>query len=263
MRPVEPAVRLVARPALDWSAVKEYLEAVGGLAWLDRVLDDSDDADGQALVEFGGRLCYRSWAPGLNANVSKVREDSAVYLENVLASRHGSVLEHANYSFVFQDVSRVFTHELVRHRAGAAYSQESMRFVRLTDLPFWFPKWVGADSVLLDRCLTLLLQMEEHQRWMAEHFGLDDAGVPFSEKKAKTSFMRRFAPDGVATSILATLNVRSLRWTIQARTDVHAEEEIRLVFDQVARLMADECPLLFGDFERREDGQWAPRHEKV
>ncbi|HEX5782921.1 MAG TPA: FAD-dependent thymidylate synthase [Solirubrobacteraceae bacterium] len=268
MRSASPTVRLVARPDLDWQAVKGYLDAVGGLAWLDRMMRQNDGAhfcgsEGEALVELGGRLCYRSWEPGLNANVTRVREDSAEYLENILAVRHGSVIEHANYSFVFQDVSRVFTHELVRHRAGAAYSQESMRFVRLTDLPFWFPEWVGGDPVLLDRCLTLLLQMEEHQRWMAEHFGLDDEGVPFKEKKAKTSFMRRFAPDGVATAVLATFNVRSLRWLIEARTDAAAEEEMRLVFGQVAELMVHEAPALFGDFEREEGGRWVPRHSKV
>ena len=93
----------------------------------------------------------RPWAPGLNANVSKVREDSAEYLRNILKSGHGSVLEHANFTFLFHNVSRVFTHELVRHRAGAAYSQESMRFVRLTDIPFWFPDWAKADKELMPK----------------------------------------------------------------------------------------------------------------
>jgi len=273
MRPVSPKVRLVSRPDIDWEAASAYLDDVGGMAWYDRQMSDNHDvqvSDGESLVEFGGRLCYRSWDVGLNPNVSRVREDSTEYLGNILASGHGSVLEHANFSFVFQDVSRVCTHELVRHRAGAAYSQESMRFVRLTDLPFWFPEWVGLDSILLDRCVHVLAILEEHQRWMADRFGLDDAhqlgigkGVPFSEKKAKTSFMRRFAPDGVATAILATFNIRSLRWIIQARTEAHAEEEIRLVFDQVAGIMVEECPALFGDFKRSDDGVWTPGHRKV
>ena len=42
---------------------------------------------------------------------------------------------------MLHNVSRVATHELVRHRAGVAVSQESLRFVRLDDLPFWFPEW--------------------------------------------------------------------------------------------------------------------------
>jgi len=61
-----------------------------------------------------------------------VRSDRREYFENLLRSAHGSVLEHAGYSFALRNVSRVFTHELVRHRAGSAFSQESLRYVRLT-----------------------------------------------------------------------------------------------------------------------------------
>jgi thymidylate synthase (FAD) len=104
--------------------------------------------------------------------------------------------------------------------------------------------------------------MEEFQRWMAGHFGLDEAGVPFHEKKHKTSFMRRFAPDGVATGLLWTANIRTLRHTIEARTDPGAEEEIRLVFGKIAELMRAEAPALFGDYTV-EDGAWIPRWRKV
>lgn len=178
-----------------------------------------------------------------------------------------SVLEHANYTFILHNVSRVFTHEIVRHRPGAAYSQESMRFVRLTDIPFWFPEWAQQDDELMTRATALLDLMESFQIWMAGHFGLDDPGVPFSEKKAKTSFMRRFAPDGVATGIQFTANVRTLRHTISMRTDSAAEEEIRLVFNKIAEIMVAECPVLFGDFEKTEVEpgiyHWRPANWKV
>ena len=154
------------------------------------------------------------------------------------------------------------THELVRHRPGTAVSQESLRFVRLADIPFWFPEWARADAELMKRSTALLEQMEEFQRWMAGHFGLDDEGVPFHEKKHKTSFMRRFAPDGVATGLLWTANIRTLRHTIEARTDTGAEEEIRLIFGKIAELMRAEAPALFGDYAV-EDGAWIPRWRKV
>lgn len=263
MRIVErPEVFLVSKPSLDWSEVRRYLEKKDGLEWADRV-EEGDSTDGEALVEFGGRLCYRSWKPGLNANVSKVREDSRDYHGNILKSGHGSVLEHANFSFVFDDVSRVFTHEMVRHRAGVAVSQESMRFVRLTDIPFWFPEWCRNDWALMERNLELLTHMEEHQVWMAEHFKLDDEGVPFSEKKAKTSFMRRFAPDGVATGMLCTMNIRAVRHVVYMRTSLGAEEEIRLVMDDVARLSLDAFPDLMQDYSPNEDLEWVPEFLKV
>ncbi|MDX6741343.1 FAD-dependent thymidylate synthase [Actinocorallia sp. A-T 12471] len=265
MKSVEPEVFLIAKPQLDYDAIAAYLKEVGGEAWLER-LDRGDlDAelnDPQNLAEFAGRLCYRSWEPGLNPNVVRVRTDQTEYLQNILASLHGSVLEHVSFSFALHNVSRVLTHELARHRPGVAISQESLRFVRLQDLPFWFPEWAREDPELMERATELLGRMEEFQGWMAEHFDLDGEGVPFKEKKHRTSFMRRFAPEGVATGLVWTANVRTLRHTIEARTAEGAEEEIRLLFGRIAEVVKAEAPALFGDYEVVE-GAWVPRWRKV
>lgn len=260
MKSVQPEVFLVARPEIDYAAMAGYLREVGGEGWLERL--DRGDLDAENLAEFAGKICYRAWEPGLNPNVRRVRTDHQKYLENILSSAHGSVLEHASFSFVLHNVSRVASHELVRHRPGVAISQESLRFVRLADIPFWFPDWAQADAELMKRGTALLAQMEEFQRWMAGHFRLDDDGTAFHEKKHKTSFMRRFAPDGVATGLLWTANIRTLRHTIEARTDTGAEEEIRLIFGKIAELMQAEAPALFGDYAI-EDGAWIPRWRKV
>jgi thymidylate synthase (FAD) len=264
-----PEVFLVAHPTVEWEEIRRYLHKVGArtetdaINWANRVQNDDTVSDGEALVEFGGKYCYRSWVPEANPNVTKVTEDTGAYLGNILKQGHGSVLEHANYSFVFDDVSRVFTHEMVRHRAGVAVSQESMRFVRLTDIPFWFPEWARNDNALMANSVILLEQMERHQQWMTRHFNLDDPGVPMSEKKHKTSFMRRFAPDGVATGMLCTINVRALRHIVYMRTALGAEEEIRLVFDEVARLALDATPNLMQDYLPNENLEWVPEFLKV
>ncbi|MET8866652.1 FAD-dependent thymidylate synthase [Nonomuraea sp. NPDC004580] len=260
MRTAEPEVFIVARPALDYGELARYLAEVGGESWLERL--DRGDLDAQNLAEFAGRLCYRSFEPGLNPNVTKIREKQDDYLRNILASAHGSVLEHVSFSFVLHDVSRVLTHELVRHRPGVAISQESLRFVRLDELPFWFPEWARADDELMRRATAVLEELERFQIWMAGHFGLDEEGVPFSEKKHRTSFMRRFAPEGVATGLVWTANVRTLRHTIEARTAAGAEEEIRLLFQRIGELMREEAPALFGDYVV-EDGAWIPGWRKV
>jgi thymidylate synthase (FAD) len=259
---VSPEVFLIARPSIDWDAVERYLGTVGGTPWLDRVRSE-EAPDGERLVEFMGRMCYRSWAPGLNPNVQKVREDSTAYLRNILRSAHGSVLEHASYSFVFANVSRVLTHELVRHRAGAAISQESLRYVRLTDLPFEHPEFVREDPDLLERANALLAQMESFQELVVERTGIADEGVNFHTKKTVTSAARRYAPDGVGTTIGWTVNIRALRHVIAMRTDPGAEDEIRRVFDQVGQLMVRELPALLGDFTRDPDGTWRPEFPKV
>ncbi len=261
MKSVQPEVFLVARPEIDYEQLAAYLHEVGGEKWLEK-LDRGDLDDAQNLAEFAGKICYRAWEPGLNPNIRRVRNDQELYLQNILNQAHGSVLEHVSFSFVLHNISRVATHELVRHRPGVAISQESLRFVRLADIPFWFPEWARGDAELMKRAAALLEQMEEFQRWMAGHFGLDADGVPFHEKKLKTSFMRRFAPEGVATGLLWTANIRTLRHTIEARTDPGAEEEIRLVFGRIAELVRAEAPALFGDYEI-SDGAWIPRWRKV
>lgn len=262
MRETSPSVHLVARPSLDLGGLRAYLEAAGGAAWLDRRLEESggDPNPGELLVEFGGRACYRSWEPGLNPNVTRVRTDQRAYLENLLRSAHGSVLEHASYTFAFRDVSRVFTHELVRHRAGSAFSQESLRYVRLSEIGFRVPP---ALEPIREQVVAIVERLEELQVEAASALGLDDDGVPFEVKKEVTSALRRLAPIGLSTDIIWTANVRTLRHVIELRTARGAEEELRLVFRQVGALMCDEAPLLFQDFAEDADGAWVPAYRKV
>lgn len=296
MRETTPTVRLIAEPRIRWDAVESYLAEVNGLAWLNRVCPDDLDrtgpapkpiaSDAELLIEYAGRRCYRSWDVGLNPNVTQVRTDSRAYLENVLSVKHGSVLEHAQFTFDFADVSRVFTHELVRHRAGVAISQESLRYVRLTDLGFRVPEilkqpvytdtFKASTRTLETRIVSLVETLEEFQRDAAEAFGLDDDGVPFHYKKEVTSALRRLAPIGLSTGMVWSANIRTLRHIIDQRTAPGAEEEIRFVFDQVARIMNAECPALFGDFEPQHQPpcyqdrppcacvpHWKPQWEKV
>jgi thymidylate synthase (FAD) len=258
----EPKVFLIARPSIEVEGMRGYLADVGGESWLERRLEEADGKPngGELIVEFGGRACYRSWEPGLNPNVTKVRVDQKAYFANILKSAHGSVLEHANWSFALRNVSRVFTHELVRHRAGSAFSQESLRYVRLTDIGFRVPP---ALAPVREQVLSIVEQLEEFQVKAAERLGIDEEGVPFHVKKEVTSALRRLAPIGLSTDILWTANARTLRHVIEMRTAPGAEEELRLVFDEVAKVMLAEAPGLFQDFERQDDGAWVPEHRKV
>ncbi|HYM55570.1 MAG TPA: FAD-dependent thymidylate synthase [Solirubrobacteraceae bacterium] len=262
MHETSPSVFLIARPSIDVEGMRGYLRDVGGESWLERRLGEAGEAPngGELLVEFGGRACYRSWEPGLNANVTKVRTDQREYFANILRSAHGSVLEHASYSFALRNVSRVFTHELVRHRAGSAFSQESLRYVRLADIGFRVPP---ALEPVRERVLAIVEQLEEFQLSAATELGIDEEGVPFHLKKEVTSALRRLAPIGLSTDIVWSANARTLRHVIEMRTAEGAEEELRLVFDDIARIMQAEAPGLFQDFVRRDDGSWVPEHRKV
>jgi len=260
VRETQPQVELIGRPSLDLVALERFLKAVGGESWLAmRSGDEEGVNDGEVLIEAAGRACYRSWEEGLNPNVTRIRKDQQQYFLNLLGSGHGSVLEHANYSFILYDISRVATHEIVRHRAGSAFSQESLRFVRLDEIPFRIPEVM---EPLRDKIESIMETLEDFQVSAAEHFDLDGEGVDFHHKKEITSAMRRLAPEGVSTVLFWTANVRTLRHVIQMRTHPSAEEELRTIFNRIGEIMVEEAPLLFGDFVV-EDGAWTTEYRKV
>jgi thymidylate synthase (FAD) len=120
---------------------------------------------GEKLTEIMGRLCYKSFGTELNPNVTKVREGNAPYIENVLKVKHGSVIEHASVSFILTNVSRILTHELVRHRAGTAFSQESQRFVRLDAFDIYVP---ALYNPLRELANYVIADPMEGKAWNAE-----------------------------------------------------------------------------------------------
>lgn len=253
MQPVTPKVWLIGAPFVVERSIREYLDEIGAShAWIDRVTE-ADVTDGEQLAEFAGRLCYRSFELGLNPNVTKTRNDSAEYITNILNQRHGSVLEHSYYVFLLHGVSRVLTHEWVRHRVGISISQESMRYVRLEEIPFWMPDWTAKDPELVAKCREHVEASERFMGWLNERLGVTDPAQPFSHKKKMTSFVRRFCPSGVATSMVWGANLRSLRHVIEMRTDPAAEEEARVVASLVFEAVRRQAPNVFADYMLRPD----------
>lgn len=246
MELVGPKVYLIGETKIVNDDLELYLKDLGVPEW-------SSDAPTniEELIEIMGRLCYRSFKPGLNPNVKKIREHNDEYLGNILNVRHGSVLEHGFLNFILKDVSRVLTHELVRHRVGVAISQESLRFVRLDQLRFWMPKSFTEHpkrELLMQMCVKKIEADERFQLRLAKILEVDTQDK-FEVKKKLTSAMRRFAPDGLATTIGWSVNPRTLRHVIEMRTSPGAEEEIRLVFGKIAERVIERYPHLFGDYE--------------
>lgn len=262
MHDVTPKVRLLAVTAARLDETLDFLGEIGAENFggaLNASSRDGDTLHPEDLLAFAGKLCYKSFEPGLNPNVTKVREDLDTYIADaILKTGHGSVLEHASASFLFTDVSRVFTHELVRHRVGSSFSQESLRYVRLTDLGFWMPEELKGNEHGERLIRETVEQLERVQKALAVIYGIDAEGLDFAKKKRLTSAFRRVAPIGLATNILWTANFRTLRHVIALRTSPAAEEEMRLVFDQVARLCKIHWPRAFADMQEHEHapGVW-------
>lgn len=260
MKFVTPKVFLIGESRVIEDGLQAYLEHIGVPHWT-----TDAPSDPERLCEVYGRLCYRSFEPGLNPNVTRVRQGNAKYLGHVLEVGHGSVIEHAVLNFILADVSRVFTHELVRHRAGSAFSQESLRFVRLDTLSAYVPTQIQESEEGMAIFMRTVEELEALQARLADLFQIGEEKA-FDRKKKLTSAFRRLAPEGVATTIGWSCNFRTLRHVIEMRTAPDAEEEIRLVFGMVFNAVRDRYPSLLGDYETVEvDGlPWVKTsHKKV
>lgn len=200
--------------------------------------------EGEMLCSFYAKLCYASLVLGKNENISKVRDIKSNILATI-ESGHGSVFEHCTLNFVITNCSRVFTHELVRHRVGTAFSQTSGRYVRTEDIS------VVYDDILFPvkkRFIELIQHIEDEYHEMERDLNMDEI-KDFATKKRMTSALRRVLPNGQANEIGFSINLRALRHTITMRTSQHAEWEIRYIFNQIYDLIRLKYPAMFADAE--------------
>lgn len=248
------SVRLLTLPMVSYKEIQAWLKEDCKCT---EPYEMSDCDNATKMIELAARRCYLSFeAKGQNPNVKQRRADIKAFIHNILKSGHGSVLEHVQVSFAFEGFSRVFTHELVRHRAGCAYSQESMRFVRMTDFDMWVPSCIKGNVDALKLFCRIKFELQDVQKQLAEIFDIDNPNMPFSEKKELTSAFRRLLPIGVATGIIGSFNFRALRHIIRMRTAIGAEEEIRIAFDKVATICVKQWPMIFQDFSCDADKVW-------
>ncbi len=251
----EPKVYLVGRQVIDEGAVDAFLDE-HGMAW-----ESTTEVGAELLSEAAGRLCYLSFGKG--------RKDNREYLANIIESKHGSVLEHAVWNFIIAGVSRSFTHELVRHRAGFGYSQLSQRYVDESTANFVEPDVIAADEAL--HALWLRTVEASHRAYVELVEGLTDKYKDVPDRTQRRKLARQAArsvlPNATETMIFVTANGRALRHFIEQRGSEWADVEIRKVALMLLAIMRREAPSMFGDYDvvTLADGTQVVRteHEKV
>jgi thymidylate synthase (FAD) len=240
----EPEIYIVGRQTMDRETIDRFLEDQE-LTW-----ETDTEVGGEQLVEAGGRICYMSFGKGRKTN----RE----YIQNLVSMKHGSVLEHATWDFIITGVSRSFTHELVRHRAGWGYSQLSQRYVDESTANFVEPEIIARDESLHAVWLNAVKTAHEAYRQLVEGLmeHLPNVENKTERRKRVREAARSVLPNATETMIFCSANARALRHFIELRGAEGAEAEIRRVAIKLLRLMQQEAPTLFGDYEiaRLEDG---------
>ncbi|MFQ5491640.1 MAG: FAD-dependent thymidylate synthase [Phycisphaerae bacterium] len=242
----EPTVYLVGQQTIDQAQIDRFLADHQVDTWT----TDASVA-GEALAELAGRICYMSFAkprPGGNK----------AYLDRILESAHGSVLEHAVFNFIITGVSRSFTHELVRHRAGFGYSQLSQRYVDESVADFVEPTVIADDPELHEVWHAAVTECQAAYCKLVDGLMHRFEGVESKtlRRKLARQAARSVLPNATETKIFVTGNARAWRHFIEMRANEHAETEIRRVALKIAKCLQQAAPNLFGDYQivELEDG---------
>lgn len=247
-----PGVVLLAKPHTNVSGLAGFLEGFDPELGFPAYVEDSTGLpDSSQLAKTAGQLCYASFGPRRTTN-----ENAAAYFERLTSAGHGSVLEHASFSFLLYGISRSVTHELVRHRAGTGFSQVSQRYVsgavlRFVERPEYqsdeglhrlFEERVDGAAAGYEAMAERLLERQEAGA------GLLSAEYRTDARKKVQQTARSLLPNETEAPMVFTGNVRALRHIVEMRADEHAESEIRALALRLFACLATADPILFGDY---------------
>ena len=226
-----PRITLIARP--------QFLEPAHlTVQW------KGEASGGERLAEFAGRICYMS-------QHNPAQRPTTEYLDNIKKQGHGSVLEHAVYVLLVEGISRSCSHELVRHRAGFGYSQLSQRYVDESHAAFVVPPAVLGDATLeaeWEQQVTAAqaAYVRSVESLMKRYDWVSDK---VHRRKMAREAARSVLPNATETKIVVSGNVRAWRTMLELRCGEGAELEIRRMAVAVLRVLQQEAPAFFSDFE--------------
>ncbi len=229
------------------------------------ILTPTDELTNQLLrIERAGRTCYQS-------EESEITLESAKkFVRMILKRGHESVIEHSNMTVRFSNISRGFTHEMVRHRL-CAFSQESTRYVDYAKTG----EGIDLEKFQL-HCIVPPHKNEE------ESFSIDILGdrvrlTPLDmfqiyencyralrQRGWAAQDARQFLPIGLRSQIVVSANFREWRHIFTMRTGKPAHWEIRGVMGNLLEQVQGIVPIIFSDFiERGNDLNGVRYFEKI
>jgi len=185
----------------------------------------------EKIVAQSARLCYSSRTiEEIDESLDDVKQQKLI--KKIMRLRHYSVLEHVYFTFGIEDISRVTSHQLVRHRI-ASYSQKSQRYVKVEDnQEYIIPDSVKGDAEILKKFKALLLENHRFYKQMI------DKGIPAEDA-------RYILPQAIGTSVIFTANARELIHFFRLRCCNRAQWEIREMAIKMLKLVKEIAPVIF------------------
>lgn len=208
----------------------------------------------ERVIAMSAKLCYSP--VGVEALNAKMSDDEVKqFVKKLMSMGHESPLEHVSFTFAVEGVSRVLTHQLVRHRI-ASYTQQSQRYVKLDAFDYIVPPEIAAipealalfqesmakDQKTYDALVEILVP--KYQTMYMSHGKTEKRALQMAEKKAIED-ARFVFPNACETKIVFTMNARSLRHFLEHRTCMRAQWEIRAMAEEMLRVLKPVAPSIF------------------
>ncbi len=185
----------------------------------------------ERLVAAAARLCYSDKsADELLENFTPDKVEG--FVRKLVSLGHESPMEHVSFTFAIDGISRACSHQLVRHRIGVSFSQKSQRYVKEKQFDYVTPPKIAAKPELAAEFEQAMADMQ------AVYEKLLAAGVPAEDA-------RFVLPNAASTSLVVTMNVRSLWHFFELRCCTRAQWEIRALANAMLAEVRKVAPLLF------------------
>jgi thymidylate synthase (FAD) len=189
------------------------------------------------LIYTACRTCYSELTPeeifrrAVDGEIDQARMQRLI--SGVIESGHGSTIEHIVFTFGISGVSRALSHQLVRHRAGVAFDQQSQRYVTYKKAATMEPQTIAEldDEALREK-------YEDQVAGSMELYGeLVAAGIPGEDA-------RFVFPNATRTNLVMTTNLRALIHMSGLRLCTMAQWEIRRLFQLIRHEIFSVSPFL-------------------
>lgn len=179
-------------------------------------------------IAYCARLCYSNRKiQSIKDNLSNDEINRMVNM--ILNNKHYSILEHVVFTFGIEGISRVASHQLVRHRM-ASYSHQSLRYTKVKN-----PVWKFPDK-LSDEYRKVI--KNEYEKSLETYNNLIEHGVNKEDA-------RYILPNGVTSNLIITINTRSLFNTFKTRLCKRSQDEIRNIVTEMYNILHELYPNIF------------------
>lgn len=201
----------------------------------------------EAVIASAARLCYSSATIDDLMKKSEDGESTRKYIDMLMSLGHESPIEHVSFTFGIEGISRACSLQLVRHRI-ASYSQKSQRYVNETQFEYVTPEAIASDPVtkdVYDETMQLLQSRYDFIRSaLIQKYVKNGMDEKAAEKKANED-ARMVLPNACCTSIIVTMNIRSLFNFFKHRCCNRAQWEIRAAANEMFRQCMSVAPNIF------------------